>query len=145
MPGKTTVFANDILKLIFHGVAISSIADNAATSPLTALYLSLHSADPTDAAASGQATSEVSYTGYARVLMSRNSSAWSITGDVVATVADIDFGKCTAGSGSITHIGIGSASSGTGKLLYSGALKAPIGYASGTIPRIESGSTITEG
>ena len=62
MAGKSAVFENDILKLIFWGTTIANIADNAAASPITTLYLSLHTADPTDSG--NQASSEASYTGY---------------------------------------------------------------------------------
>lgn len=144
MAGKTDVFENDILKLIFHGTAIANIADNAASSPATILYLSLHTADPTDAAASGQTTSETSYTGYARVGLNRNSGAWTITGNSVSPVANVDFGTCSAGSATITHVGIGTASTSTGKLLYSGALSPSIAVVSGVIPRLTTASTITE-
>lgn len=34
---KGNTFENDLLKLIFQGVAIANIADNAASSPLTNL------------------------------------------------------------------------------------------------------------
>jgi hypothetical protein len=43
---KGSVFCNDILQLILNAVPIPGIADNAATTPLTDLYVSLHSADP---------------------------------------------------------------------------------------------------
>jgi hypothetical protein len=39
-------FENDIAKLIFNATAIANIADNAASSPLTSLYVALHTADP---------------------------------------------------------------------------------------------------
>ena len=39
-------FENDLMKLIFNGTAITSIADNAASSPFTSYYISLHTADP---------------------------------------------------------------------------------------------------
>ena len=35
MAGKTDVFENDFLKLLFQGTAIANIADNAASAPLT--------------------------------------------------------------------------------------------------------------
>ena len=44
--GKSSTFDNDWLKLIFNATAIANIADNAATSPLTNLYVALHTADP---------------------------------------------------------------------------------------------------
>jgi len=35
MAGKSTAFANELLKLIFNGTSIANIADNAASSPIT--------------------------------------------------------------------------------------------------------------
>jgi hypothetical protein len=52
--GKGATFDNDLLKLIFNATGIANIADNAASSPLTNLYVSLHTADPTS---SGNQTS----------------------------------------------------------------------------------------
>lgn len=144
MAGKTDVFENDFLKLIFNGTAIANIANNATTSPLTNLYLSLHTADPTDAAASGQSTNETTYTGYARIAVARTSGGWTVTGSSVSPTANIDFGTCSAGSATITHVGIGTASSGTGKLLFTGAITPGIVVVVGVTPRITTASTITE-
>lgn len=144
MAGKTDVFENDFLKLLFNGTAIANIADNASASPLTNLYLSLHTADPTDAVASGQSTNETTYTGYARVAVARTSGGWTVTGNSVSPVATISFGTCTAGTATITHVGIGTASSGTGKMLMTGALSPSISVASGVVPQITTASTITE-
>lgn len=148
MAGKTDVFEADFLKLIFNATPIANIADNAATSPITNLYLSLHTADPTDAAASGQNTNETTYTGYARVAVARTTGGWTISTAAGVTtaipVANISFGQCTAGTASITHVGIGTAASGTGKLLFSGALTPAIAVAIGVIPQITTASTITE-
>lgn len=144
MAGKTDVFENDILKLIFNGTPIANIADDAALSPLGSLYLSLHTADPTDAAASGQATNETTYTGYARVAVSRTSGGWTVTNNVVSPAATVSFPQCSGGNATCTHVGIGTAASGTGKLLYSGALTPAIPVASGVVPQITTASTITE-
>lgn len=144
MSGKTDAFENDILKLIFNGVAIANIADNAVSSPLTTLYLSLHTSDPTDAAASGQNTNETAYVGYARMPLERTSSGWTITGNSVSPTSNVEFGVCTAGSANITHVGIGTASTGTGKLLYVGALSPAISVVAGVIPRLTTASTLTE-
>ena len=62
MAGKTAYLENAILKLIFNGTAIANIADNAAASPATGWWLSLHTADPTDTPATEQSQSETSYT-----------------------------------------------------------------------------------
>lgn len=144
MAGKTDVFENDLLNLIFNGTPIANIADNAASLPLTTLYLSLHTADPTDAAASGQSTSEATYTGYARVAVTRSSAGWTVSGNSVSPVANVEFGQCTAGTATITYAGIGTAASGTGKLLYVGAISPAIAVSAGVIPRLTPASTITE-
>lgn len=148
MAGKTDVFELDILKLIFNGTAIANIADNAASSPVTTLYLSLHTSDPTDAAASGQLTNETTYTGYARVSVSRNSGGWlcqTVSGvSNVSPVSNVTFGQCTAGTATITHVGIGTAATGAGKLLFSGSLSPSIPVVVGVTPQITTASTITE-
>jgi hypothetical protein len=139
---KGNTFSADFLKLIFQAVAIANVADNAATSPLTSLYVSLHTANP--GAAGNQATSEAAYTGYARVAVARTSSGWAISGQTITPVADITFPAATAGSETETYFGIGTASSGTGKLLYSGALSPTIAVANGVTPKVLSTSTIAE-
>lgn len=144
MAGKTDVFENDFLKLLFQGTAIANIADNASASPLTNLYLSLHTADPTDAVASGQSTNETTYTGYARVAVARTSGGWTVTGNSVSPVATISFGTCSAGTATITHVGIGTLSSGTGKMLMTGSLSPSISVSTGVVPQITTASTITE-
>lgn len=144
MAGKTDIFENDLLKLIFHGTAIAGLADNAASGAYTTLYLSLHTSDPTDAATSGQATKEATYTGYARVGISRDSGGWTVTGSSVSPVANVEFGTCTAGAESLTYAGIGTAATGVGKLIYAGAITPPISVGIGVIPRLTPASTITE-
>lgn len=144
MGGKTDVFENDILKLIFNGTAIANIADNAAASPLTALYLSLHTADPLDTATTGQSTNECNYTGYARIPINRNSDGWVVTGNSVSPVSTVVFGECTAGTQTATHAAIGTAASGTGKMLFVGAITPAIVISAGVVPRILNTSTLTE-
>lgn len=139
---KGDTFENDWLKLIFQATAIANIADNAATSPLTNLYVSLHTADPADAG--NQTTSETAYTSYARVAVARTAGGWTVTGNSVSPAANIDFPACTGGTATITHFGIGTASSGTGKLLYSGTVSPNISVSSGVTPRLTTASTVTE-
>lgn len=140
---KGDTFENDLLKMIFQATAIANIADNAAASPLTNLYVSLHTADPGDAG--NQTTNETAYTGYARVAVARSGSGWTVTGNSVSPAANIDFGECTASPGAaITHFGVGTASSGTGKLLYKGTVSPNITMAVGVTPRLKTTSTITE-
>lgn len=139
---KGNTFENDLLKLIFNATAIANIADNAATSPLTSLYYSLHTADPGEAG--DQTTSEVTYTSYARVAVTRNSSNFTVTNNAVAPAADVTFPAGTGGSGTATHFAIGTAASGTGKILYKGALSPSIVCGSGVTPQITAGTHVTE-
>ena len=139
---KGNTFENDLLKLIFNATAIANMADNAAASPLTNLYVSLHTADPGEAG--DQTTSEVAYTSYARVAVARTSGGWTVTGNSVSPAADIDFPAGNGGSGTATHFGIGTASSGAGKLLYKGAITPNIVCGDGVTPRLTTATTITE-
>jgi hypothetical protein len=140
---KSNTFENDILSLIFNGTAITGIADNAASSPLTNLFIALHTSDPGEAG--NQSTGEISYTGYARVAVARTSGGWTVTTNSVSPVAAIEFGEMTGGTGgTATHASIGTASSGSGKILYAGALTPTVAVATGVIPRIKNTSTITE-
>lgn len=140
---KGDTFENDWLKLIFNATAIANIADNAASSPLTNLYVSLHTADPGEAGS--QTTNEISYTGYARVAVARTSGGWTVTGNSVSPVADVVFGAMTAGAGgTVTHWAIGTAVSGAGKILYSGTVSPTQSVTNGVTPRVTTASTITE-
>ena len=139
---KSNTFENDLLKLIFNATAIANIADNAAGSPLTNLYVGLHTADPGEAGT--QDTSETTYTGYARVAVARTTGGWTVTGNSVSPVANIVFGLWTAGSGTITHFSVGVASSGSTKILYSGTVTANIVLGAGVVPTLTPSTTITE-
>ena|SRR5687768_1268097 len=140
--GKSTTFENDLLKLIFNGTPITGLADNAASSPITSLYISLHTANPESG---NQTTSETAYTGYARLPLVRSTSGWTVTGSSVSPVSAVEFGECTASPGAqIQYAAIGTALSGTGKILYSGLLSTAITMAVGVAPRIKTTSTITE-
>jgi hypothetical protein len=139
---KSNAFENSLLKLIFNATAIANLADNAASSPLTNLYVSLHTADPGEAG--DQSTSEATYTGYARVAVARTTGGWTVTNNSVSPVANIDFPNCTGGTNTITYFGVGTASTGAGVLYYSGTVSPSIAVSSGVTPRLTTASTITE-
>lgn len=134
---KGNTFENDLLQLIFNATAIANLADNAASSPLTNLYVSLHTGDVGEAG--DQTTNEADYTGYARVAVARTSGGWTVSGNAVSNAAAITFGACTAGSNTITHFGIGSAASGAGKIMYKGALTASLAVSAGITPAFAIG------
>jgi len=142
---KANAYESDLLKLLFNGTAIADVADNDATSPLTNLYVSLHTADPGEAG--DQTTSEATYTGYARVAVARTTGGWTVSGTAptqVAPVANIDFPAGTGGSGTVTHFAVGSLASGAGRIFYSGTVTPNIVTGNGVTPRLTTASTITE-
>jgi len=122
---KSNAFETDVAALIFQGQGIPGLAGNAASSPLTHLYLSLHTADPGEAG--DQTTSEATYGGYARIAVSRSSAGFylltpastgSSFGCSVYARPDLVWPTCTSGSETINWFGVGTAASGAGKLLY---------------------------
>lgn len=141
MAGKSDAFESDVLKLTFQATAIANIADNAATSPLTNLYVSLHTADPTDAG--NQSSNEATYTGYARVAVARTSGGWTVSGTTqVANAATINFPQCTAGSNTVTYAAVGVAVSGATKILYAGALTSSLTISAGITPSFAAGALV---
>lgn len=104
------------------------------TSPAT-VYVSLHTADPTDA---GSGT-EVSGGSYAR----KSATFASPSNGASATSADVTFDQATGSWGTISHIGIWDAST-SGNLLYHTPLTTSKTIDTGDIFKIASGSlTVT--
>jgi hypothetical protein len=140
--GKGSTFDNDLLKMIFNAVGIANICDNAGSSPLTNLYVSLHTADP--GAGGSQTTNEAAYGSYARVAVARTAGGWTVSGNSVSPAATIAFPTASSGSETETYFAIGTASSGAGKILYRGPITPSIVVNSGVAPQLTSGSAITE-
>jgi hypothetical protein len=142
---KSNAWENDLLLLVFNNTNSANIGDATGlrgSSTAGSLYVSLHTADPGEAG--DQTTSEAAYTSYARVAVARSGAGWTVTANSVSPAANIDFPAGTGGSGTATHFGIGTSSSGAGKLLYSGTLTPNVALGNGITPRITSASTITE-
>lgn len=145
---KGDTFENDFLKLVFNATAIGNLADNASASPLTNLYVSLHYADPGETG--NQTSNEASYGSYQRVAVARTSGStgWNVTNNSVSPGSTISFPAATSGSGTgndvMTHFAVGTASSSTGKILYSGSISPTIAVSSGVTPQLTTASTITE-
>ena len=112
---------NDVLNIIFNATLDSALGVLSTTGNAN-LYVSLHTADPGEAGA--QNTSECAFGSYARVAVARSGSGWTVSGNSAQNAAIINFPECTSGSETVTHVGIGTASSGTGRLYYKGALTA---------------------
>lgn len=127
---KSNSLESDYLKLVFQNIAAALIGDAAGLQPSAtagSLYVSMHTADPGETG--DQTTSEANYTGYARVAVVRSSGGWTVSGTAPTQAANagaVNFPACTGGSSTVTYFGVGTALSGAGKLLYSGALSAPV-------------------
>lgn len=120
---KTNTFENELLLHIFQNADIALIGDAAGLQNSAAdgsLYISLHTADPGEAG--DQTTNEAAYTNYARVAVARTSGGWTVSGNQVSNAAAIAFAACGLTGATITHFGIGTSSSGAGKLLIKGPL-----------------------
>lgn len=135
---KGTSFDNSLLKLIFNGNNIANLADNAASGPLTNLFVSLHTADPS---AGNQNTSEVVYTGYNRVAVARNNSGWTVTANNTVNAGNINFPPCTGGNNTVAWFAIGQNNSGVGgQIYYAGALSSNLTVVNGITPIFSAGN-----
>jgi hypothetical protein len=131
--------ADSVAALLLHGTPIADLADNDATTPLTSLYLALHTADPE---AGDQTTNEATYTSYARLQVDRDSDQWTLAGDGTGgfeNAVENAFPQATGGSNDITHFSIGTLSSGAGVILFAGALSATLAVSNGIAPRFQAG------
>jgi hypothetical protein len=115
---KANATETDILAFLFNLTSMPSYGST--------LYLSLHTSDPGESG--DQTTNEVTtgaYASYARVGVSRDGAGWVVSGNQSSNAALVQFPQCTGGAGAtITHIAIGTLSTGAGQILYSGALNA---------------------
>jgi hypothetical protein len=132
-------FRTDLAALIFTATPIANIADNAANSPITSIEVALHTASPSSG---NQTTSETGYTSYARVPVSRSVSGYGNSSGVIDNDAAITFATCTGGSSTISHVSLGTAHTGTGKVFLSGALTANVSVSSGLAPSFAIGALV---
>ena len=133
---KSNTTENDIVKFMFNNVAMPSYGSN--------LYLSLHTADPGEAG--DQTTNETTYTGasgnYARIAVSRDAGGWTVAGNQSGNAGLIQFAASNTGPITITHLGIGTSSTGAGQLLVSNALAEPLVINNLTIPQFQIGGIL---
>lgn len=137
---KGNTWENELLLLVFNNTAAALIGDASGLQPSAtagSLYVALHTGDPGEAG--NQTTSEAAYGSYARVAVARSGAGWTVTGNAVTNAALIQFPQCSSGSETETHFSIGTASSGTGKILYKGALSASLAVSSGIQPQFGAG------
>ena len=142
---KSNSLENSLLLLLFNNTNIANVGDATGvrgSSAAGSLYVSLHTSDPGEAG--DQTTNEAAYTSYARVAVARSGAGFTVSTNSVVPAAAITFPAGTGGSGTVTHFGIGTASSGAGVLLYSGTVTPNIVTGSGVTPQLTTASSITE-
>ncbi len=135
----------DLLELIFLNVDFAHIGNiNGLRGSTSAgsFYISLHTADPGESG--NQTTNEASYTGYARVAVARSGSGFTLTTSTISNTALVQFAQCTGGSNTLTHFGIGTDLSGSGNLIFKGALTSSLSVSNGIQPQFAAGAlTVT--
>lgn len=143
---KSDAFENAWLKLVFQNVTIAGIGDaTGIVGSATAgnLDISIHTSDPGETG--NQTTGEISYTGYGRQAVPRTTGAWTVTANSVSPAATITFTISSGGTGgTVTHWAAGSALTGTGMILYSGAVSPTCLVSSGITPTLTTATAVTE-
>lgn len=143
---KSNTWESDLLLLVFNNTTAALIGDATGivgSGTAGSLYVSLHTADPGEAGA--QNTSESAYTSYARVAVARSGAGWTISGTAptqAANAAAVTFPQCTGSTSTVTYVGCGTASSGAGKLLYSGALTSSLAISTNITPSFAIGALV---
>jgi hypothetical protein len=138
MPAKLTAFANDVLGLLLNATAIANLVPTA-TGGSANLTIALHTAQP----ATDQTSSEISYTGYARVNTARPGGWGAPASGQSFAAANITFGAMTGGTGgTVTHFSIGTGTS--NKLMYYGTVAPNIVVTSGVTPQLTTATVVSE-
>ena len=133
-----------LLSLIFENSNFANVGDATGlrgSSTAGSLYFSLHTSDPGEAG--DQTTNEIAYTDYARVAVARSTVGFTVSGNSVSPDAAITFPTGSGGSGTATHFGVGTASSGAGVLLFKGAISPNIVCGNGVTPQLTTATAIT--
>jgi len=142
---KSNTFETAFLNLLFKNLAIANIGDASGLQPSAVpgnVYIALHTADPGEAGTA--TTSEATYTSYARVAVVRSAVGWTAAGNQASNAALVTFPACTAGTNTITHFSITTASSGATVILFSGTVAPSLAVSTGVTPEFAIGAlTIT--
>jgi len=132
---------NAVLLLFFNATAWANVADNAATSPIANWQLGLATGDPGEAG--DQTTNEAAYGSYAREAVARTSGGFTVTGNSAALASAVNFTQATSGTETETHFSLGTASTGTGILEFSGTVTPNISVSTGVTPQLTTSTAIT--
>lgn len=137
---KSNAFETDNLALFLNGTTIADLAENDSTSPATTITIALHTASPGEAG--NMLTSEATYGSYARKTVARTSGGWTVSGNEATLTAALEFAEATSGTETITHFSVGTGVS--NNMMYFGTVTANIAVVTGVVPRLTTGTKITE-
>lgn len=135
----TDAFETGIMTLVFQNAAFANVGDASGLQPSAtagSFFIGLHTADPGETG--DQTTSESAYTNYARVAVARSAAAWTHAAGVTDNDAAITFPLCGVTGSTITHFGIGSATSGAGNRYFNGT--SALAVAAGITPSFAIGA-----
>lgn len=135
----TNAFESGIMQLVFENTNYANVGDATGLRGSTTagvFYISLHTGDPGETGT--QTTSESAYTNYARVSVARAAAQWTHASGVTDNDNAITFPACGVTGSTITHFGIGSDTSGTGNLFFSGT--ASLSVSNGVTPSFAAGA-----
>lgn len=140
---KSTTSCNNILALIYNATAWANIADNAAASPITNIYMALATASYS--AASNASSNETVYTNYVRQTVARSTGGWDApSGGATANAAAIEYPQCGVTGATITSA-CSAKAAGASDIFHYGDLNSPIAVSNQIQPRFPIGAvTITE-
>jgi len=137
----SNAFETDLLEHILQNADIPNIGDATGlrgSSTAGSLYIGLHTADPGETG--NQTTSETSFSNYVRMAVARSGAGWTVSGNNGSNAAAITFAQCGAVGATITHFSVGTASSGSGYLIFKGALDASLAVSNGITPSFAPGN-----
>lgn len=140
---KSTDACNRFLNLLYRATAWANVADNAAASPLTNVYVGLHTATLT-AATNSQAENEVAYTNYARQAVARSTGWDAGSGGSTANAALLQFPQSGATGATLDAVSTGTTVTGSTAVWHYGTLNSPItiGASASITPQFLAGSLV---
>lgn len=140
---KSTDCCNRILNLMYRATAWANVADNAASSPLTNVYVALHTATLT-AGTNSQAENEVAYTNYARQAVARSTGWDAASGGSVDNAALLQFPQSGATGATLAAVSTGTTVSGATAVWHYGTLNSSItiGASASITPQFLAGALV---
>jgi len=147
---KSDAMENGMLLLFFNNTDFALVGDagglRGSVTP-NSFHLSMHTASPAEDG--DQETNEISYTGYVRAAVARSGAGFTVTTNAVTNAAIVPWPEMTGGAGgTATYVGVGTATTGAGVLLYYCLVTDPVAGLPVTLnitPKVAAGALdITE-